>query len=391
MTNLYAPTMHGPRDLPAWRLWLCDQWKPTGAFARIVEMSRNDGTWALVGESQMTPDARDALHEGELARHSMGTYARWDLTAATQGELLWVDPFMVDLLDAARESVPDDVTADQLELPSKAGVVVFARPLVGLSRDGTPIRVDAITWGYANLPPLFNWADDWQGKDADGVRCLSVSSYARLPADDGLTPTELSKGALVMGLMADDIVRNNPAAVRVMHDEDKFASVIDLHDDVWAPLGRSDWPLDHRIDQADLMVDDAEQRDSFMDDRRLIAALFTLLHQEGIAGHHVERPARPIVRRVQRAGFPKEAANVRVITLRRIHQDEAGASTEIVEHDGTGTGRKLTKRVLVNGHWRNQPYGKGRALRRLIWIAPYVKGPDDGEWAAPTTVKAWVR
>jgi hypothetical protein len=32
--------------------------------------------------------------------------------------------------------------------------------------------------------------------------------------------------------------------------------------------------------------------------------------------------------------------------------------------------------VWVRGHWKQQPYGEGRILRRLIWIRPYRKGPD---------------
>lgn len=40
------------------------------------------------------------------------------------------------------------------------------------------------------------------------------------------------------------------------------------------------------------------------------------------------------------------------------------------------TGRTLDHPVWVRGHWRLQPVGVGRALRKTIWIRPYVKGPD---------------
>jgi hypothetical protein len=40
---------------------------------------------------------------------------------------------------------------------------------------------------------------------------------------------------------------------------------------------------------------------------------------------------------------------------------------------------QLTVRVLVSGHWRNQPYGPGSMLRRLQWIEPYWKGKDEEE------------
>jgi len=39
-------------------------------------------------------------------------------------------------------------------------------------------------------------------------------------------------------------------------------------------------------------------------------------------------------------------------------------------------GWSLTVRVLVSGHWRNQPFGPGRMYRRIQWIEPYWKGEE---------------
>jgi len=47
-----------------------------------------------------------------------------------------------------------------------------------------------------------------------------------------------------------------------------------------------------------------------------------------------------------------------------------------------------SRRWMVRGHWRNQPYGPGRTERRLTWIDPYVKGPDDKPLDTRPTV--WV-
>lgn len=46
---------------------------------------------------------------------------------------------------------------------------------------------------------------------------------------------------------------------------------------------------------------------------------------------------------------------------------------------------QLSVRVRVRGHIRNQPYGPGRMYRRLQWIEPYFKGPEDGEMANAIT------
>jgi hypothetical protein len=50
---------------------------------------------------------------------------------------------------------------------------------------------------------------------------------------------------------------------------------------------------------------------------------------------------------------------------------------------GEATGRHITVRTLVSGHWRNQVCGTGRLERKTIWIEPFWRGPE----AAPLTEK----
>lgn len=49
-----------------------------------------------------------------------------------------------------------------------------------------------------------------------------------------------------------------------------------------------------------------------------------------------------------------------------------------------GKGAPLIIRTRVSGHWRNQPYGKGREQRKLIFISPFWRGPEDGLISNPT-------
>lgn len=42
----------------------------------------------------------------------------------------------------------------------------------------------------------------------------------------------------------------------------------------------------------------------------------------------------------------------------------------------------MTVQTLVSGHYRNQPYGQGHSLRKIIWIEPFWRGPED----APVSV-----
>ena len=49
----------------------------------------------------------------------------------------------------------------------------------------------------------------------------------------------------------------------------------------------------------------------------------------------------------------------------------------------SGGGHKLTKKVMVSGHWKNQPCGPKRQFRKTIFIEPYWKGEDFNEDTRP--------
>jgi hypothetical protein len=49
---------------------------------------------------------------------------------------------------------------------------------------------------------------------------------------------------------------------------------------------------------------------------------------------------------------------------------------KVESHPGHGE-REYHCRWMVRGHWRQQPCGTQRRFRRLKWIDPYVKGPED--------------
>ena len=52
------------------------------------------------------------------------------------------------------------------------------------------------------------------------------------------------------------------------------------------------------------------------------------------------------------------------------------------QHDGSSVampGRQLASRHIVRGHWKLQSFGQQRASRRLLWVEPYVRGPQLSE------------
>lgn len=53
------------------------------------------------------------------------------------------------------------------------------------------------------------------------------------------------------------------------------------------------------------------------------------------------------------------------------------------------TGRKATSRWWVRGHWRQQPWGKNRALRKPVFIAPHTAGNPDAPIDTTPKVQVW--
>jgi len=49
-------------------------------------------------------------------------------------------------------------------------------------------------------------------------------------------------------------------------------------------------------------------------------------------------------------------------------------------YENLETGKwKASYKFVVQGHWRNQAYGKGRLKRKIIFIEPFYKGPEFAE------------
>jgi hypothetical protein len=46
---------------------------------------------------------------------------------------------------------------------------------------------------------------------------------------------------------------------------------------------------------------------------------------------------------------------------------------------GRATGRSVTVRTVVRGHYRWQACGPKHSQRKLIWIAPHLRGKDVGD------------
>lgn len=114
-----------------------------------------------------------------------------------------------------------------------------------------------------------------------------------------------------------------------------------------------------------------------------LAATWLLMQQPNLTESRTERPDKAAARALHRAGRP--AHGVSIIDLRRAYVPDGQ------EEHGESGGRRYLNRWVVRGHWRDQPHGPERALRRRQWIPAYIKGPDGAPLLAPERVNVWRR
>lgn len=103
-------------------------------------------------------------------------------------------------------------------------------------------------------------------------------------------------------------------------------------------------------------------------------SLMLMADSPGVTDTDEERVQPAIRRRSKRSGV--SVSRVRVIDLR-------GSSHHAAAHPGSPDRHH---RWVVKGHWRQQPYGPGRSLRKPVWIRPHIKGPEGAPLLPPSEV-----
>lgn len=113
-----------------------------------------------------------------------------------------------------------------------------------------------------------------------------------------------------------------------------------------------------------------------------VCAAWHLMQQPTLAGTWHEPADKKTARAWARAG--REDPGVTVVDLRRLYKPTDPA--HVPEH-----GRDYSHRWVVSGHWRQQPHGPNRSLRKRIWIPDYIKGPDGTPLLVREHVNVWRR
>ena len=115
--TIWLPTVNGPTDLPDLRQWMLDHWRPE------------------------TPISH-AFTESPWMRRTLKAAALW-----------WVEPDTCEILAASAPTIPADTTLNLHDLPTPAGLAIFAHNLEGTDADpawnvlGGKVRVSGVMSG----------------------------------------------------------------------------------------------------------------------------------------------------------------------------------------------------------------------------------------------------
>jgi len=270
--------------------------------------------------------------------------AMQELMRLSEADLWFFDADLCALLAHAHAGMPRFAPVEQ-DLPSRWGFALFAEPIAardpqhdpGLQQmlsetqidayglDKIPVSVVGVSWG-----PLASQFRD--GRTPAGGVWISFYAQSRIPLAEA-DPAHLR---LAQTFLPPLIVENEAVVP-------------------WLPPG---------ADEARYLLPRCTETGTTWGWAALLFAAFRLAGQANLTQDVVRPAPRAEHRRTQRAGLPDRP--VHTVRLRHTERGsgQAGAST-----------REYVHRWVVRGHWRQQPWGPGRAYRRPTWINPHPKGP----------------
>lgn len=255
------------------------------------------------------------------------------LAQYTTASLYWVTADMASLALDASHDIPD---FDMSEAPDRSGIMAIQTPL-------PPLPISAEPGAPTAPPSVISWyrsaADEW-----------SIEVYARKGQ-----VTRATRDSLELYLPSDPLVAIRAIKVpqaagqpAIPLDDETTATPSELALVAWLSAAWRLMVVPTLVDRRTLDARTGESREP---------------------GPDVDRPD----------------LLVSTLDLRPLRQVDTGTEAD------PETGRVYTHRWMVRGHWRQQAYGPGRALRRTQYVEPYIKGPAGAPLLARDKVWVWRR
>jgi hypothetical protein len=298
------------------------------------------------------------MKPGSMAQqdwHAMTEY-EFDLVSMREAQTYaWFDPATAAVEQAAL-TVPTDVRIRDFlsEVRGMSGWWWFTRPLEVYTLPH-PQPTAALLWSIVDASRAQK--ENRSLIDAPNESFIQFSVYTTTPID-GFPPTTPIPSSLwrwpIDATLDEAVVRLADSYDRVYGPNGKFRNSVFGQNDQIALLGRE------RTIEAAMRLS------------RFFLAGMVWLRQtilKTVEGAVPRQQRRDLERKTGRPQLP-----VRIISLRHM-QLIRPAGPELSET----TKKHYTHRWVVSGHWRQQPYGPGHMSRRLKYIHPYMKGPEDGD------------
>ncbi|PZG20626.1 hypothetical protein [Nonomuraea aridisoli] len=349
---------------------MAETFEPTDvpALRRDLMEWLRDGR-GLEFHSRQSTDAGTRLGHPEFNGHPrvMRAYAEMlcahERRALADAELYFVTAEMTAIVQAAAASMPAFAPTAE-DFPHPAGLIVFEAPLISVRRPEAAaalivdnrLAVDKRDQPYEDIPIIAcTWGPyDRAGSWKNGGVLVSFYRDRR----DMLAP------------MLDDTVREfiRPTLARLVPDNE------------WAIAYADRGELEQQLREHDTPAYTSHWA------KYLLTTL--MLMQQPLIYQRTEPVRRGLRRQLERAGYP--TGGIRILDARPRRYTTvpgAGHGQDVEPVDGeAGSGRTLSVRVPVTGHWRNHWYPK-RRVHRPLWIEDHWRGPEDAPIVHPERVR----
>jgi len=328
--------------------------RPSEVLDQQAELKRLMGDAYVHGYvNAFINSARSTSHHRHLfPQHWDGAlFCKNESSRLTMAEAFQVTDDMCDLVRWAAVSLPEGHPFYLETLPTEYGFVWFDKPTRQRDIHGKVTTTRAVTWGRTS-EPVPAWLADTPLEDRNDDNVILTEPQPGVRLNFYNDPTDMddySNRDIIERLGVDKVLRGG----RLQLQHSFFYS--------FGTKTVQEYDVEQLID-VDTPDDVPDTYATAYSAFNYVLALWILLGQTVTSATEadIDRAAR---KRAGRAAIPPK---VTVITLRRRASGQSEGETHV----------EWTHRWIVRGHWRNQYY-PSENTNRLIWIAPYVKGPDD--------------
>jgi hypothetical protein len=334
-----------------------------GIRSRMMMQSFIDTTSGVPGDDYDVPlpgdlavplrDRNPRFRNGVTGEMIADDMRRW----LQVGECYYVSPHMMDLAVAASATMPDE-NIYASDAPSTHGFMWMPQPMRFMDIRGRVLSCSAVLWAAMGDGCVLWWFSD---KD-DPIDMVNIDMKRRFTAEEIVAFPKLTLAAQASFRWGRPLPRTLTNATLIPN-----AAQADIH-----------WDGDNLIFRTTefLPLDVQVKRDPLM---AMLLVIWRLM-QQTLTSVQRERTDRGTWRHAKRVKFRDHEVTV-IALRRRAPSSEHGETTVEWSHQW-----------IVRGHWRKQPCKvEGEWTHRVIWISPFLKGPEDAPLLIRDRVNALIR